>query len=391
MHHQRTPTNHHSLIKSATALLTALCGILPQLRAGELTLAAPQEPAPSIFDKTWSLATLHKDESNPFIEEIALVGRYLGQFGYVSGDQREWNGWENREIRAGMRLRFLQQFEAEAQVNLNTDAPHLYDRITVATLTWKPLDEFNLAIGKQVIKFGYEGSTSTTQILTFERSNIMNNLWPSPEYITGAVASGKFKPGFFYQAGIFSGDQQAEFSQFNAGYGLLFTLGYDMSKAIGIDKAIVRADYFYNDGNPNNTAFKSFENIFTLSSQWQKGRLGLNTDVLGGTGLGAQSNIWGFLIEPYYNLTPQLQLVARYGFANSSADNGLALQKRYEQKVETGKGNEYQSAYFGVNYFIYGQKLKVMSGIEYSEMQDRANDGGAFNGWTLLTGVRMYF
>jgi phosphate-selective porin OprO/OprP len=47
--------------------------------------------------------------------------------------------------------------------------------------------------------------------------------------------------------------------------------------------------------------------------------------------------------------------------------------------------------YVGINYLIYGQRLKLMNGVEYSVMHDSANDGGAFNGWTFLTGVRLYF
>ena len=44
-----------------------------------------------------------------------------------------------------------------------------------------------------------------------------------------------------------------------------------------------------------------------------------------------------------------------------------------------------------MNYFIYGDKLKLMTGIEYADMDDGGNDGGDFEGWTLFTGFRMFF
>ena len=87
-----------------------------------------------------------------------------------------------------------------------------------------------------------------------------------------------------------------------------------------------------------------------------------------------------------------LQAVLRYQFSISNGDNGLQLQPRYEQEVvPDGFGNQYQAIYAGINYLIYGDRLKLMTGAEYSVMRDAANDGGAFNGWTYFAGVRVFF
>jgi phosphate-selective porin OprO/OprP len=84
--------------------------------------------------------------------------------------------------------------------------------------------------------------------------------------------------------------------------------------------------------------------------------------------------------------------VLRYQFSISDGDNGLQLQPRYEQKVvPDGFGNQYQAIYAGVDYLIYGDRLKLMTGAEYSVMHDAANDGGAFDGWTYFAGVRVHF
>ena len=48
------------------------------------------------------------------------------------------------------------------------------------------------------------------------------------------------------------------------------------------------------------------------------------------------------------------------------------------------------AAYFGVNYYIYGHKLKLMAGTEYHHM-DGGGDGGDFDGWTSTVGLRMSF
>ena len=44
------------------------------------------------------------------------------------------------------------------------------------------------------------------------------------------------------------------------------------------------------------------------------------------------------------------------------------------------------SAYIGLNYYIYGHKLKLMNGVEYSHL-----GGGDYDGYTFLSGLRFSF
>ena len=68
------------------------------------------------------------------------------------------------------------------------------------------------------------------------------------------------------------------------------------------------------------------------------------------------------------------------------------MQPRYEQDVVPhGFGDRYQAVYAGINYLIFGDRFKLMNGVEYSVMKDSADDGGRFTGWTFFTGVRVYF
>ncbi len=45
----------------------------------------------------------------------------------------------------------------------------------------------------------------------------------------------------------------------------------------------------------------------------------------------------------------------------------------------------------GINYLLFGDRLKLMTGAEYSVMHDSAHDGGEFDGWTYLVGARVHF
>ena len=47
------------------------------------------------------------------------------------------------------------------------------------------------------------------------------------------------------------------------------------------------------------------------------------------------------------------------------------------------------SSISGANYFFYAHKLKVQSGLQWADMNDRANDGGAYSGVSWTTGLRI--
>ena len=64
-------------------------------------------------------------------------------------------------------------------------------------------------------------------------------------------------------------------------------------------------------------------------------------------------------------------------------------QRLYERKVTGGVGNSYNSLYAGAQYFIHGDKLKLMAGAEWAEINAPNND--TYDGVTLLSGIRLSF
>ena len=43
-----------------------------------------------------------------------------------------------------------------------------------------------------------------------------------------------------------------------------------------------------------------------------------------------------------------------------------------------------------MNYYLYGHKLKFMTGVEFAHMNG-GSDGGDYDGVTVLAGVRIYW
>ena len=113
---------------------------------------------------------------------------------------------------------------------------------------------------------------------------------------------------------------------------------------------------------------------------------GLRTDVSKTAGYLGQPDILGLMVMPYYNATAKLQFVYRYTFLDSDGPNGLALAT-YENRVVRGSGDRYTESYVGVNYFFYGHRLKLQSGVQFADMRDSANDGGAYSRHVLDDGA----
>ena len=161
----------------------------------------------------------------------------------------------------------------------------------------------------------------------------------------------------------------------------------------------VHLDYLFNNGNASNNALEPYDHVVSLWHQGNVGPFGLGVDLTWGHGLDSRPAVFGVTVLPSYVFAKNvvrkgdaLQAALRYQFAVSDGNNGLQLQQRYEQDVvPAGFGDHYHAIYAGLNYLIFGDRFKIMTGAEYSVMHDAANDGGKFNGWTYFAGVRVYF
>jgi phosphate-selective porin OprO/OprP len=98
--------------------------------------------------------------------------------------------------------------------------------------------------------------------------------------------------------------------------------------------------------------------------------------------------MWGVMVMPFVNVTSKFQILGRYTAIDSEGSNGVRLAT-YESTVAQGRGDRYNEGYLGANYFFYGHKLKLQTGLQFADMDDRANDGGAYSGVSWVTGIRV--
>lgn len=350
----------------------------------------PATEKQTVFDRIWGLPTIYKNEGATFLNEFRFVGRAQFDVYDIDSDRGADQDWIVRRLRIGGKARFFHDLDLHVEVDLNPQTYPVYRRLTDAYLAWKFSDALKLTIGKQGARFTLDGATSSTELITIDRSNLANNLWFPTEYISGITLSGKAGQ-WQYTAGYFSGGEEtSELGNFNAGTFGLGSIGYDFGRALGVKKALLRADYVYNEPNSRSTATRPFEHIGALVLQLDAGRWGLSADVAAASGFGTQSDAWGTDVMPWLNITDKLQLVARYTFLSSEGPRGVRLA-RYDTAVTTKRGDEYHEIYGGVNYYFHGHKLKLQTGIAYTVLNDSAPGADEYHAWQWTSGLRISF
>ena len=368
-----------------TAIILTFSSI--SLIAGEPSATSDKVYSNSLED-LWEIPHLYSNSDTFLVSDLKLIGRYQWQYADLNSDQGDWNDSESRRVRLGTEAKvFGGDWKLKGEININDDFSPFYIGLEEAYIKYQGNDALNVTIGKQKPAWSYEQSTSSRKILTFERSLLVNQL--SPKKTIGISASGSIE-NWNYVLGIYNGNIDEEFGDLDhSGEFALASIGYDYSEKSDFDKAAWRLDLLHNRDETNN-ATKPYKNSISLNHALTQGAFTLNTDLMQAGGY--SDDAYGIVLLPAYEISDKLQLVARYTYASSDGD-GLRAQKRYERKAtltDSGYGEDYQSYYLGLNYYINDHKLKLMTGIEYADM-DGGSDGGDYSGWTLFSGLRLYF
>lgn len=351
---------------------------------------AAEKKAPSIYDTIWGRFTnWYDDKENPVVQRVVFTGRYHQDFAVVDADQGDDTEWNVRRVRLGPRITFLRNFLFHTEVEVNPqERDPFYLRLTDAYVAWSRNPALTITLGKHSVPFTQEGATSSRELLTIDRSNLANNIWFGQEYMPGLSVSGR-KNAWTYRGSVYSsGAANREFGEFNGGVFTIAVLGYDFAKQLGVREAVVTGNYLYQQPDANNTFTRRYEHITSMNFRLAEGRWGVRGDLSTAVGYLGQRDVWSFMLMPFFNATENLQFVARYTLVDSDGNNGVAIPT-YENRVARGSGDEYNEGYLGVNYYFYGHRLKLQSGVQFADMKDEANDGGAYSGTSWVTGLRV--
>ena len=405
---------HVSLVTASVMVLGLAAAAHAQTTAGPLALAAAdlpieaapaasagaapprvqassgQKPEQSTYDRIWAAFTqVYKNDRNPVVQQVLFTGRFQYEFAAIDADQGDLDEWNVRRMRLGPRITLFRNFLLHAEVEVNPqEQDPFYMRVTDAYLQWNRSSRLVMTFGKQGVPFTGEGATSSKELLTIDRSNLANNIWFPQEYMPGVSVSGRIAP-WVYRGGVYSsGAMNREFGEFTGDYFTLALIGYDFAKPLGVKEAVLTGNYLYQNPDPDNTFTRQLEHIVSVQFRLEADRWGLRTDVSDATGYLGQSNLWALMAMPFFNVTDKLQAVGRYTYVDSAQPNGIRFAT-YESRVVDGRGDEYHEGYLGANYYFYGHKLKLQTGLQWADMADRANDGGRYSGLSWTAGLRV--
>lgn len=406
----RKKMNHTTLHKKqwSRLALTALLINTVSTSQGQVT----EFLEPTSFEKLWGYATLYKDDSNPILEEFKLRGRYQGQYHDVQADRGDASGWEDRRSRFGFDAKlFDKKIEARFDFQSNDQFDDFYDGLVDAYLVWKPNADVKITAGKTKPLIGaYDWLASTNDTPTFERSQIFNQL--GVNRATALTAEGAVD-GILWQAGIYANDTPSntggtgswgdgEWGDLSGGYSYGLGIGYDFHHIINTEKALLRFDWLHSERENGDLVLAKYDDITSTTIILKEGSWNWVAELFtasGGDGL--NGDVFGVYIEPTYDLIPdRLQLVGRYSYTHGDGPASVSAQSRYERETpipsiagvtgSNNRGDEYQSVYLGAQYFIYGNKLKLMAGAEWARLSRDGKSTG-YDGVTALSGLRFSF
>ncbi len=380
------------LLTDPSWVLAQSTGSLPALAPSPAAAAqtAGSTDTRSRFDKIWQeFTTIYDNRTNPVVQRVLFSGRFQHEFAAISADEGDHDEWNTRRFRMGPRITLFRTITLHGEVELNPqESDPLYVRLTDMYVQWTKSPRLSVTVGKHSMPFTMDGATSSKELLAIDRGSLSNNMWFPYEYIPGVSVSGKASP-WTYRFGIYSGGAATrEFGKFDGGVATLAVVGYDFADALGVKEALLAANYVHQTADRDNTFTRQLEDVVSVNLKVEADRWGWRSDLSTAKGYLGQQNVWGLMTMPYYNVTDKLQAIGRYTFLDSAGPNGVRLAT-YENTVVGGRGDRYQELYLGGNYFIYGHKLKLQTGLQFADMNDRANDGGAYSGVAWTSGLRV--
>ena len=393
---------------SLTAVLAASAAF-----AGTTEPKKPEATEQSCLDKLWSYPVLYRNKDNPVLEEFVLTGRFqLDYFNVDSNkpDTKTTKGnddfTEVRRFRLGIDSWWADrhvQVKATVDTSLRSySGTHtyatsvFYNRMTDLFVNFRLNDGLNFRVGKFEPHFGYDREFSDNDQKFFERGFFDEQVFNKTgnDYLSGVSLSGKID-NWGYQVAAFSDDVNKEFGLFHGGYSYLGEISYNFAKSMGADKALWAFDYLHMDNQPRANVFNTMNNAAATYFDYKKGRFCVVTQLGYGNGssLGAASkgDIYSVMVMPSYLITDKLELITRYQYGTSSTPNGISTLNRQQKITGTSTGDTYNAGYVGLDYYVYGQKLKLMVGEEYAELTGGTGKGAGYKGWTTLVGFRLYW
>jgi phosphate-selective porin OprO/OprP len=399
------------LMSTAVSITAAAAGNGTAAGAPPAAICRVLSDAPLIWDAP----------DSAWIQSVRILGRFQYQYAHIDGtgsDGRDfdYNTDEFRRVWLGAGIDAVKSLHIQGQWILIKDGTpkggdrefdnqmwELYATLNAAEyIAIDGLKELLAGYGRRIVHMGAEWHTSSTKIKTVERSAIANKIWPDDNESsnpTGAWLESRYGSTDF-TLGAFSSETSEGLADWNGG-----TLYYaSLTQKIGKTPADIILDGFYQDTDDgHDTLAGGVRWVSSAAVEYSSGSgyFTINT-IYGNNGTQSEpereGDFWALVLLPsYYIWRDKLEAVMRYEYQAAENPLGADINSRYAGRAEkkgdvfleqNGRGDRHQSFYLGLNYYLCGHRLKLMSGIEYEDMQSRGSH--VYDGMTGFLAMRMH-
>ena len=373
------------MLQTRKLLMLAAALTVVQVAAQDKPAAAAKPAAEqSLKERFENLGLIYKDKKNPGLQELWVLGRYHGHYHDNDGSHGQDSGFESRRVRLGFQATMFDRLTVHAQAISGSDFEPAYNGFTELWLRWQFAESLNLTVGQQKHRFTHDRNVSSRYMSFMERSMFTNMM--GLDYTPAVTLSGRVDKLEYY-AGLFSNsagtDMWESFTQLDSGSSFLAAVTYDLGHFLGAETASFYGGYLHSEAHANATNLTRFDDALAGALIFTDGPAAFVAELTAGFG-GARGDAIGLNLQPSYFLTDTLEVVSRYQIASSSQATGLSSQRRYERLAGMGNGDSYQAVYLGLNHYIAGHRLKLLTGMEYARMNQR-------DSFMVWAGIRMFF
>lgn len=434
-HPPRGTININSTMNCFSKLTFLTFGVLSALTAAQAAdttqvkkdmVLQKENPSLSEWLSNWNKLYKADKEQNPIIQEFNASLRMQYQLGWVDptggnvstkggAHQDEW-----RRFRLGLnakmfngKLKLVNVWNvggvtSQREPDKNGNWHHGSTETSLYELYAEyKADPVAISLGKIKPAFTSEYRTSSSAIITVERSVLVNQLRSETNYgIQVNNSDKKDKVGWLlgtYLNG--NGSDRRDEPEFNKDDNafIMGQLSYDTSGFVA-DKGRIWLDYVHNfsdyTGKKKSANYQGVgaEDIVALSWDLNQDKFSFVAELMGGFNIvdnndpKASDGVWGFVLMPSYKFTPNWEGVFRYQYANG--DRAIKTEKRYITSLTdaASKADSLNAFYVGVNYYVFEENpnmMKIMAGAEYSNYQASGSNG--FKGWSYYISLRTNF
>ena len=388
------------------ALINALIkkGVLSDAEAKEITAQVAKDEG----------ATDVETSGDKYIQKLVLSGRfqtqYVGLGTSIDGTAVKPVSTEHfliRRIYVGVSAFFGDGLSGVVNYDL---ANASFDK---AYVEWKQSSLFAIQAGFNKAPFGYEELTSSGNLRAIERSPITRFIdepnngrrLGASSYRTGLFATGSDN-GFFYTVALtnperneYSGDSTNTAVLINAQGGVgttgtsvtnkpayYGTFGYGGTIGDGAMKTVYKfgyeTGYLPDQGGPGTTLgngqsislYGAFADVtfagLNLEGEYEKAQ----DD--SGVAIHHNADPDGYWVQGAYKFLPQWEGVVRYSYVDSDG-RGVALSDGIRSAPSGGTMNTMNEWYFGGNWYIKGNDVKLQAGYIHGESNNTVKGGPA--------------